>query len=143
MTWISDICQRYKRVGYGSITGGEAAFIESLISEHRPKNFIEIGTASGFSAGMILHFMGDHGGESLTTLDLKNRFFAEMDKPVGFLIDEICPCSSVSCLRMPLSSSLDITPLGKSYQMAFVDADHRHPWPMLDTLLHYTKGINY
>ncbi len=51
---IHDMCWRK---GYSSISAKEANFLQIGIAEDKPKRFIEIGTASGLSAGFIALFM--------------------------------------------------------------------------------------
>jgi hypothetical protein len=43
----------------------------------------------------------------------------------------------VEVQKRPFTTALDIHKLEMFYDMAFVDANHQHPWPLIDTLCLY------
>lgn len=98
--------------------------------------------ASGLSGGLIANLLEENGGASFTTIDHDNTFFGDPTKENGFLIEEIYSGSRISIEKIPFSTSLDLGTVNKSFDMAFIDANHQHPWPLLDTLcLHpFLKG---
>ena len=57
-----------------------------LVARHRPRSYLEIGTASGLSAAVVAHMLEEHGGERLTTVDLLDHFYADPSKEAGFLL---------------------------------------------------------
>lgn len=131
---IEDIQSQHLRPDYGTTTPDELNYIQKLIIKHRPKRFIEIGTASGLSTGFIARFMAENGGESLTSIDYSSKFFGQAEKPVGFLTPQIYQSGPVKIEIIPRKSALDLQDIGGTWDMAFIDANHQHPWPTLDTL---------
>jgi len=122
------------RTGYGAVSPDEAIYIRDLIARDRPEDFIEIGTGSGISGGLICHFLERNGGKRFVTLDHDNTFFGDTSKENGFLIEPIYPGGVVTVEKRPFTTSLDLDELDQKFDMAFVDANHQHPWPLIDTL---------
>ena len=133
-TSIAAIHARFWRKGWGSVTVDEAGFILDAVSKWRPRRFVEIGTASGLSGGFIRLMLAAHGGERFVTHDVSGRFFGDLSRETGFLLDEIAGAEGVSLSRHVGRGAEDLTSRGERFDMAFVDANHRHPWPLLDTL---------
>ena len=131
---IRAIYDKYWRVGFGSIAADEAMVVQSLIQRERPQNFLEVGTASGISGGLICCMLNENGGETFTTLDHDNTFFGDRTKENGYLIEEVYRGSRVKVNKRPFTTALDLPELGMEFDMAFIDANHQHPFPMLDTL---------
>ena len=134
---IQETFNRHWKPGWGSVSADEADFIQSLIVQHRPRSFLEIGMASGLSGGLIASFMEENGGERFLTIDHDNTFFGDKTKENGFLIGDIYLGSQVSVEKRPFTTALDLQSLGQAFDMAFIDANHQHPWPIIDTLCLY------
>ncbi|HET6668223.1 MAG TPA: class I SAM-dependent methyltransferase [Intrasporangium sp.] len=134
---IEAIHRRHWRPGYGSIAADEVDYVQELIAEHRPRHFIEVGMASGLSGGLICLLLDEYGGETFTTLDHDNSFFGDRSKENGFLIDEIYHGDRIHVEKKPFTLSMQVPELGRTFDMAFVDANHQHPWPTIDTLCLY------
>ncbi|MEO1043117.1 MAG: class I SAM-dependent methyltransferase [Pseudomonadota bacterium] len=141
---ISAVFRKHWRKGFGSIAAGEVAFLQDLIREQRPKSFVEIGTASGLSAGLIASIMEENGGERLITIDHDDTFFGDPSKPNGFLIKEVYQGTAIEVTKLPFKTALDVPVLGEMFDMAFVDANHQHPWTTIDTLciVPFLRGEN-
>ena len=131
---IIAIHERYVGPGFGTTTPDELVFIQDLIKQHRPKRFLEIGTASGFSTGVIARMLEAHGGRAITSIDLDTQFFGDTDKESGFLARAIYQGDKVEIKLHTKVTAFDLEALGGPWDMAFVDANHQHPWPVLDTL---------
>ncbi len=131
---ITAIFRTHWRTGYGSVSPDEALYIRDLIARDRPRDFIEIGTGSGLSGGLICHFLEENGGETFVTLDHDNTFFGDNSKENGFLIEPIYPGGAVKVEKRPFTTGLDLDDMNRRFDMAFVDANHQHPWPLIDTL---------
>ena len=133
---IRDLHRQYWRKGYGSISANEANYIQMGVSQYKPRRFIEIGTASGLSAGFIGLFMHENGGGELVTIDLDETFWVDRSKETGFLARDICPHDSVDFRFLRGQNSLCIEGClsEQKFDMAFVDANHQHPWPTLDMI---------
>jgi hypothetical protein len=134
---IERIHSEHWRTGWASVEVDEVAVFQDLIAEHRPSSFIEIGTASGLSGAFICLLMSENGGERFVTLDHDNTFFGDTTKENGYLLPVIYPDGPVEVVRRPFTLSSDIPSFGETYEMAFVDANHQHPWPLIDTLCLY------
>ncbi|HEY3015034.1 MAG TPA: class I SAM-dependent methyltransferase [Nocardioides sp.] len=132
---IEALFRQHWRPGWGSIAAGEVLYVQGLIEEHRPRRFLEVGMASGMSGGLISRILDEYGGEAFTTLDHDNTFFGDPTKENGFLLEDIYPGGRVEVTKRPFTTTLDLDDLGESFDMAFIDANHQHPWPLLDTLL--------
>jgi len=125
--------------GYGSVSPGDIYILQSLIAHYKPTSFLEIGMASGLSAGFISLFLDDVGGERLVTIDHDNTFFGDPSKPNGFIVETIYRGNAVEISKLPFTLSVDLPSLQYKYEMAFIDANHQHPWPTIDLLMAYTK----
>src|ERR1700722_749935 len=134
-----DIGATFRRVwtpGLGSILPAEAEFLAKEIAERRPKLFVEIGIATGFSTGLIASFMDEFGPARLLSFDLNTQFYGDPTKEVGFLLPDIYKGKSVEVKLHPRRTALDLADYVSpaSIDMAFIDAHHWHPWPTLDTI---------
>lgn len=132
---ISSIFSKYWKRGYGSITAQEAFFLQNLIHAYRPSNLLEIGMASGLSCGLMANFLDLSGGGHIVTIDHDNTFFGDNSKSNGFLIDQIYTGSKVKINKAPFHTALDLDKFNSVFDLVFIDANHQHPWPTLDTLL--------
>lgn len=134
---IARIHAEFWRPGWGSVTADEMLYFQDLIRQHRPESFIEIGTASGLSGGLIARLLDEHGGRRFVTIDHDNTFFGDTTKENGFQLPLIYPGGRVEVVRLPFTTAPDIPGRGEKFDMAFVDANHQHPWPLMDTLCLY------
>jgi predicted O-methyltransferase YrrM len=124
----------------GGIGSRDAFFLTSLVSILAPRRVIEIGTLTGFSTGVIAaaiyHRCGIRDQITVETVDSQTHCIIDTSRPVGFEIAELVP-DLVSTVRIHTGRESDIVReiAGPGeFGMAFVDADHRHPWPLLDVL---------
>lgn len=138
-TEVSAVFREYWREGYGSIAADEVMFVQDLIGQHRPRTFIEVGMASGISTGIIARIMDQNSGEKLVSIDHDNTFFADPSQENGFLIDKIYEGHRVQVEKRPFTYAFDVPSLEDRFEMGFIDANHQHPWPTLDTLCLYPR----
>ncbi|MDG1943943.1 MAG: class I SAM-dependent methyltransferase [Halioglobus sp.] len=137
---LSDLDKIYSthwKKGYGSIAKSEVLFLQKLIEEYRPQNFIEVGMASGISGGSIAQMLDWCGAKTFTSIDYDNTFFGDPTKPNGFLIEKIYQGNNIEVAKLPFTTTLDLSSIGAKFDMGFIDANHQHPWPLIDTLLLY------
>lgn len=139
---LDAVFKKHWRPGWGSIARDEVLFVQELLEQNRPKNFLEIGMASGLSGGLLASILENTGGETFSSIDYDNTFFGDPSRENGFLINEIYSGSKVTVTKHPFTTSLDLAGLNKEFDMAFIDANHQHPWPTIDTLclLPYMTG---
>lgn len=134
---IARLHAEHRRPGFGTLSVDELAQVDQVIADQRPRSFLEIGTASGLSGGMVAQMLDDHGGERLVTADLSEQFFADRTKQTGFVLPLIYPGgpdAAVSVERRVGVTAMDLVGGGESFDLALVDAGHVHPWPLIDTL---------
>lgn len=134
---IQRVHEEFWRPGWGSVTPDEVLYFQELIERHRPESFIEIGTASGLSGGLIARLLDEHGGRRFVTIDHDNSFFGDPTQENGFQLPLIYPGGRVEVTRLPFTTAVDVPGRGETFEMAFVDANHQHPWPLMDTLCLY------
>lgn len=119
----------------GAIDGLDLGFIASLLNETRPQQLLEIGCASGFSTALMAMVMEEIGGCRIDSFDLLDHFYADPARPLGYLINEALPHPSVSVTLHPRRTSFDVAErVSAPIDVCFIDAKHKHPWPVLDTL---------
>jgi len=127
----------------GAIGVLDACFLYDLIAALRPTHLIEIGTASGGSTATMLRALHDHDipltdaqGPTLRSFDLHPFCFSARTKPVGAAIHELVLHLAHGVSFTTGATSLDAgrTLAGFNAQLAFIDAEHRHPWPTIDLL---------
>jgi predicted O-methyltransferase YrrM len=124
----------------GGIGARDYFFLTALIGILAPRRVIEIGTLTGFSTAIIaaaIHRQhGDRNVITVDTTDCHTQCIIDTTRAVGFEIAELVP-DLVSTVRVHTGRESDlvreIAPPGK-FDLAFIDADHRHPWPLLDVL---------
>jgi predicted O-methyltransferase YrrM len=124
----------------GGIGSRDYFFLTCLVSILAPRRVIEIGTLTGFStaiiAAAIYHQHHDRDIVTVDTIDSHTHCSIDQSRPIGFEIPELIP-DLVSNVRVHAGHESDfvrqIAAPGE-YGLAFIDADHRHPWPLLDVL---------
>jgi predicted O-methyltransferase YrrM len=124
----------------GGIGSRDYFFLTALVSILAPRRVIEIGTLTGFSAAIIAAAIHrQHGGGeriSLETIDTHTHCSIDLTRPIGFEIPELIP-DLASTVRVHTGHGSDFVrelAASEDFGLAFIDADHRHPWPLLDVL---------
>jgi len=131
---IRRLHRRFKVRGSGPIGPWEATYILAAIEEHRPRRFLEVGTSSGLSTGLIANMLHDNEGAHLVSVDASARFYRDDAKPSGFLVPNLYEGDRVDVeLRSP-RTSIDVASWDETFDMGFVDGHHGHPWPLIDLL---------
>ena len=129
----------------GQISIHDAMFLYDITRAVRPRRVIEVGTASGASAAVLLLGMADTGqpllddrGEpAVHSFDLHPHCWFDRTREVGSAVREMTP-ELMGGLRVhPRGTAADAGRLlrGLGVELAFIDADHRHPSPAADLLL--------
>lgn len=136
---LDDVRELHERLlgrNYGSLTVEEVGWLQELVVTHRPRRVLELGTASGLTTGFLARFVAEQGGERVVTLDHDDTFFGDSSKPNGFLVDQVYPGGPVVVEQRTFATSPSVALRSdeETYEMAFVDANHQHPWPTIDAL---------
>jgi predicted O-methyltransferase YrrM len=124
----------------GGIGSRDYFFLTSLVSVLAPRRVVEIGTLTGFSTAIIAAAIDrQHGIRdqiAVDTIDSHTQCIIDESRPVGFEIAELVP-DLVSAVQIHTGRESDVVAEIASpgeFGLAFIDADHRHPWPLLDVL---------
>lgn len=131
---IKSLYDKVWRPGYGAVSVSELMFLQEQIGKVRPRHFIEIGMASGLSTGFIARFMENAHGATLTSVDHDDTFFGDPSKPNGFLVPDLYTGKGIDVRLIKHKTALDVHGFDGAWEMAFIDANHQHPWPLIDTL---------
>ena len=128
----------------GGIGSRDYFFLTALVSILAPRRVIEIGTLTGFSTAIIAaaihrqHGAGLPSGRTITveTIDSHTHCSIDQTRLIGFEIPVLIP-DLASFVRIHTGRESDfvceIAAPGE-FGLSFIDADHRHPWPLLDVL---------
>jgi predicted O-methyltransferase YrrM len=124
----------------GSLGFADCLFMTAFVSIIRPRRMIEIGTGSGFSSAVLACAIDPQGANSckpcVDTLDAHATYFGDRELPVGFEISRLTG-EFPGSIRVHASRQSDyIRNLAapNELEMAFIDANHQHPCPLLDLL---------
>jgi predicted O-methyltransferase YrrM len=138
LEFLRSIAQRPMRY-HGPIGISEALFITAFAGILAPARVIEIGTLTGFSAAIIAAALRrQHGKEGavVETIDFRRQCIIDEAQPTGFEIPQLVPdLVPMIRLHVPHDSSF-VAELAQPNElsMIFIDADHRHPYVLLDVL---------
>ena len=124
----------------GGIGARDCLFLTCMVSILAPRRVIEIGTLTGFSAAIIaaaIHRQHpDRAGITVETIDRHAHCIIDTTRPTGFEIPDLIP-DLASTVRVHTGRESDLVreiAQPGEFGLAFIDADHRHPWPLLDVL---------
>lgn len=123
----------------GYIDFEDAVFLADAVTSLRPWRVIEIGTASGFSTAILLRALAHLGvapadGPALHTFDISPFCYFDPARPVGSAVEAMCPELAPNVRIHAKADARDAAKLfaQSPVTLAFIDGDHRHPWPILD-----------
>jgi predicted O-methyltransferase YrrM len=139
LEFLNSIAKRRKYYP-GTIGPSDHLFLTALVSIVAPRRVVEIGTLTGFSAGVIaaaLHRRhGTNGASWVDTIDINPQCAVDRTRRSGFEIAELFPhIVPMVRLHIPCDSSFASQIARRDeLKIAFIDADHRHPLPLLDLL---------
>ncbi|MBA3961108.1 MAG: class I SAM-dependent methyltransferase [Chthoniobacterales bacterium] len=132
---------KHRRAVYPGALGLEDCyFLTAFAGILAPKRIVEIGTLTGFSAavlaGALARTHGDNASVRLDTIDTRAQCLVEETRPTGFEIAELVPeLESMVRVHVPHDSAL-VRQLAQrdELELVFIDANHCHPYPLLDLL---------
>lgn len=128
----------------GSITDVDALFLYEMVQSVAPEKVIELGTASGSSSGLLLLALADagcslldaQGSPALHSFDIGRSCYFDETRVVGAAAYEMVPwlAHGVTFHRERTAQSAAKMFERSPVKLAFIDGDHRHPWPTVDLL---------
>jgi len=123
----------------GALSETDMIFLFEQVSKNQPKSIVEVGTASGVSSAVMLGAMSTYSEQTptLDCFDILSHCYFDEQKKIGAAIDEMIPEQRSKVTIHPEKSILDLGTFFKpdSVDMIFIDANHKHPYPALDTII--------
>ena len=128
----------------GYISHHDARFLFRNLLEAAPPIVVEVGTASGISTAFLCHGArvaaaekGNGSDFEVRSYDINTHFYADQEKRVGdatreMLAEELL--DHVSFHAPATAATVREQHEPDSLGFAFIDASHKHPWPVLDLL---------
>ena len=128
----------------GNVGPANLCFLAGVTSALRATRIIEIGTASGTSTALLaaiaassLRELGRKPvGVLVDTIDKKSECLFDRTKPIGYMVAELVP-ELAAHVRVRTNhdsfAAREFNPRG-SVELAFIDGNHQHPWPLIDVL---------
>lgn len=134
-----DSYQEFPGLIEGGIGESEGEFLSSLIEISNSATIIEIGVAAGVSSAWMLETITRMGGDRvLYSFDLAERYYANIKYPLCFVALDIGSSNEFNHKIFGGKNSFDIGGIvslsNRNVDLAFIDAQHCHPFPSLDTL---------
>ncbi|MDH4063492.1 MAG: class I SAM-dependent methyltransferase, partial [Acidobacteriota bacterium] len=124
----------------GFVSGSDAAFLVEMIAAQQPRTVVELGVASGASSAAILHGLDRlpdiDGGRVLHSCDVRSTCYFDEAYETGQACREMYPSPRATWRReFAMDAPRLVTTLPEaSVDLTFIDANHSHPWPLLDLL---------
>jgi predicted O-methyltransferase YrrM len=135
---IQETIRRHHFKGMGAVSEYDVRFLCDLIDKYRPRNVFELGVASGMSTTFLLRSLERVSNKCmLYSVDFGENYYVDPSKKVGYLVNEIIP--NPGCQfelhRGCWAGDAERILGGQKLDLVFIDANHMHPWPTIDTML--------
>jgi predicted O-methyltransferase YrrM len=127
----------------GATPTGDAEFLIEMVAAHAPGTIVEIGVAAGVSSAVLLYALDGLPDAAdrrvLRSCDIHPACYFDAARATGEAVRIMYPRPRA---RWILDTDADARRLSQtlapaSVDLTFIDANHYHPWPLLD-LLHMT-----
>jgi hypothetical protein len=124
----------------GATPIGDAEFLLEMVTAHAPSTIVEIGVAAGVSSAYMLYALDtlpDTGPPRLLhSCDIQPACYFDAAHATGEAVQTMYPRPRA---RWVLDTNTDARRLSQtlapaSVDLTFIDANHFHPWPLLDLL---------
>ncbi len=124
----------------GATPPGDAAFLRRIVTVHAPARVLELGVAAGVSSAYLLEALDAlpdvPGGRELRSCDVQATCYFDAGRATGEAVATMYPRPRA---RWVLDTNTDARRLSQtlapgSVDLVFIDANHFHPWPLLDLL---------
>ena len=143
--YCHDLYHRQPEWVTGSISYYDTRFLFKTALEARSSVAVEVGTAAGFSTGVLCRAMDFASRLGLippdfqvVSYDISRTFYADATKLVGDAAREELPAELLE--HVTFKNPATVLDVRKDYaergiDLLFIDANHQHPWPTLDLLV--------
>jgi predicted O-methyltransferase YrrM len=125
----------------GGISSQDAAFLLELVRATAPYRIVELGVAAGTSSAVLLFALDrateDIDSGELFSVDVRATCYFDSSRAIGAAVADIYPAHRAAWI-------LEVDPHGArrfraegwagTVDLAFIDATHDHPCPLLDLL---------
>ncbi len=124
----------------GMISGEDASLLSELVDAGVTQPVVEVGVASGWSSAILLHLLKRKpptcGADTwLYSYDIGQRCYFDPARRVGEAVDEVVPeLARHWKLQVGDARAAGRQLKGRGIDLAFIDANHEHPWPTFDLL---------
>ena len=124
----------------GATPIGDGMFLRAMVATHQPSHLLELGVASGVSSAWLLDALDAlpevPGGRVLRSCDVNAACYFDQTRATGEAVKTMYPQPRA---RWILDTDTDARRLSQSLppqsvDLTFIDANHYHPWPLLDLL---------
>lgn len=134
---MQDLASFYRPPSWstGNVSIEDAQFLDMMVQRISPSEIVEIGVAAGCSSAVLLRALALlEGKRFLFSYDLLDYCYFAPERSVGAATAELASqfihhwSLNLGKLAVEAGSRLN----GHDINLAFIDADHRHPWATLD-----------
>ena len=123
----------------GGCSGGDVEFLIEMVSAIQPRAVLELGVASGTSSAALLFALDQlpetDGGRLLYSGDVRHTCYFDPARATGSAVHDMYPqYRSAWILDTDTDSRRVRQSLPGGADFLFIDANHCHPWPLIDLL---------
>ena len=107
----------------------------SFVQHEQPTTVVEIGVAAGTSSAALLYALDQlPGARTLYSVDCNRSCYFDPRRRLGAAVAEMYPNHRARWILHPGIDSRHAVAQIRDYDLAFVDANHHHPYPLLDVV---------
>lgn len=126
----------------GAISGRDIKMLCHAVRRYKPERVLEVGVASGWSTCALLWMLlGREESERLVSIDRIDHVYFDSSRPVGDAVNELHDLANVRArLDFELLGNCDLPAYQQAhpeerFDMIFIDANHAHPYCVMDMLV--------
>lgn len=123
----------------GYVSGADAEFLADMVAAHQPRTIVELGVAAGASSAVLLYALDQlplAEARALYSCDVRPTCYFDEAYETGQACREMYPEPRARWHREFEMDARGVRTLlpAASVDLTFIDANHSHPWPLLDLL---------
>jgi Methyltransferase domain len=119
----------------GGCSLGDLQFLAELVAHEQPTTVVEIGVAAGTSSAALLAALDQlPGPRVLYSIDVRPTCYFDPQRKTGAAVAEMYPTPRAQWGRAFGSDARHAANVGHRFDLAFIDANHHHPYPLLDVV---------